>query len=202
MTTVIKILVIDDNPMIRELLGRGLESFGEIQLAADGAEALEQLETAKPELVIVDAELGAKGEPSLLEQLRGRHTARMILLSARDSGDESHRPFDDSVDEIVEKPFLIRDLQSRVRRHRGAHQPGAHDPLGGRRLRPWDAGPDERHRPGAVARDGPQELLPLTDGRGGGQPENRAEIRGSIALRNVFRRRATDPCRQRLGAGR
>jgi CheY-like chemotaxis protein len=116
MTTAIKILVIDDNPMIRELLGRGLEPFGEIQLAADGAEALEQIETAKPELVIVDAELGAKGDPPLLDELRRRHTARLILLSARDSGDESHRPVDDSVDEVVEKPFLIRDLQSRVRR--------------------------------------------------------------------------------------
>jgi len=116
MTTAIKILVIDDNPMIRDLVGRGLESFGEIQLAADGTEALQQLEAAKPELVIVDAELGSKGDPSLLEELRRRHTAPMILLAARDSGDESHRPVDDSVDEIVEKPFLIRDLQSRVRR--------------------------------------------------------------------------------------
>jgi CheY-like chemotaxis protein len=115
MATAIKILVIDDNPMIRELIGRGLESFGEVQLAADGAEALHQLETATPELVIVDAELGVKGDPSLLEELRRRLSARFILLSARDSSGESHRPVDDSFDEIIEKPFLIRDLQSRVR---------------------------------------------------------------------------------------
>jgi len=125
MATAIKILVIDDNPMIRELIGRGLASFGEVQLAADGAEALRQLETAPPELVIVDAELGMTapaptgdpaGDPSLLAELRRRLSARLILLSARDSSDESHRPFADDADEIIEKPFLIRDLQSRVRR--------------------------------------------------------------------------------------
>ena len=117
METAIKILVIDDNPMIRELVGRGLESFGEVHLAADGAEALHQVETVTPELVIVDAELGMTGDPSLLEELRRRLNARLILLSARDGGgDEPHRRFDDSVDEIIEKPFFIRDLQSRVRR--------------------------------------------------------------------------------------
>jgi CheY-like chemotaxis protein len=116
METAIQILVIDDNPMIRELVGRGLKSFGEVHLAADGAEALQQVETVTPELVIVDAELGMTGDPSLLEELRRRLNARFILLLARDGGDESHRRFDDSVDEIIEKPFLIRDLQSRVRR--------------------------------------------------------------------------------------
>jgi CheY-like chemotaxis protein len=116
MEAAIKILVIDDNPMIRELVGRGLESFGEVHLAADGAEALLQVETVTPDLVIVDAELGMTGDPSLLEELRRRLSARLILLSARDGGDEPHRRFDDGIDEIVEKPFLIRDLQSRVRR--------------------------------------------------------------------------------------
>jgi len=116
MATAIRILVIDDNPMIRELVGRGLESVGSVQLAADGVEALEQLEAAAPDLVIVDAELGSIGDPSLLEELRRRLTAPLILLSARDSSGESHRSFDDSVGEIIEKPFLIRDLQSRVRR--------------------------------------------------------------------------------------
>ena len=116
METDIKILVIDDNPMIRELVRRGLEAFGEVHLAADAAEALHLVETATPELVIVDAELGMTGDPSLLEELRRRLNARLILLSARDGGDEPHRRLDDSVDEIIEKPFLIRDLQSRVRR--------------------------------------------------------------------------------------
>ena len=116
MATAIRILVIDDNPMIRELVGQGLESFGSVQLAADGAEALQQLEAAAPDLVIVDAELGSSGDPSLLQELGRRLTAPLILLTARDSSGESHRSFDDSVGEVIEKPFLIRDLQSRVRR--------------------------------------------------------------------------------------
>jgi CheY-like chemotaxis protein len=116
MATAIRILVIDDNPMIRELIGRGLESFGNVQPAADGAEALHQLEAATPDLVIVDAELGLRGDPSLLEELRRRLTAPLILLTVRDSSGESHRSFDDSVTESLEKPFLIRDLQSCVRR--------------------------------------------------------------------------------------
>jgi CheY-like chemotaxis protein len=116
MATAVKILVIDDNPMIRELVRQGLESFGEVQLAADGGEALRQLETATPDLVIVDAEMGSSGDQSLVQELRARLTAPLILLSARDSSGESHRSFDDGVDEIIEKPFFVRDLQSRVRR--------------------------------------------------------------------------------------
>ena len=116
MATAIRILVIDDNPMIRDLIGRGLVSVGKVQLAADGVEALQQLEAAMPDLVIVDAELGSRGEPSLLEELRRRLTAPLILLSTRDGSGESRRSFDDSVGEIIEKPFLIRDLRSHVRR--------------------------------------------------------------------------------------
>jgi len=116
MATPFKILVIDDNPMIRELIGQGLESFGEVQLFADGADALRELETATPDLAIVDAELGVKGDPSLLEKLRQRLTTPLILLSSRDINDESHRTLNESADEVIEKPFLIRDLQSRVRR--------------------------------------------------------------------------------------
>jgi CheY-like chemotaxis protein len=116
MATAIRILVIDDNPMIRELVHRGLESFGDVQVAADGVEALHQLEAAAPDLVIVDAELGSRGDPSLLEELRRQLIAPLILLSTRDSSGESRQSFDDSVGEIIEKPFLIRDLQSHVRR--------------------------------------------------------------------------------------
>jgi CheY-like chemotaxis protein len=116
MATAIRILVIDDNPMIRGLVGQGLESFGNVQVAANGAEALQQLDTATPDLVIVDAELGLGGDPSLLKELRRRLTAPLILLTARDSSGESPRSFDEGSDEIIEKPFLIRDLQSRVRR--------------------------------------------------------------------------------------
>jgi CheY-like chemotaxis protein len=116
MATAIRILVIDDNPMIRDLIGRGLVSVGKVQLAADGVEALQQLEAAMPDLVIVDAELGSRGKPSLLEELRRRLTAPLILLSTRDGSGESRRSFDDSVGEIIEKPFLIRDLRSHVRR--------------------------------------------------------------------------------------
>jgi len=116
MATAIRILVIDDNRMIRELAGRGLESFGDVQLAADGAEALRQLEAATPDLIIVDAELGSGGDPSLLQELRRRLAVPLILMSARDSSGEPHRSFDDSVTESIEKPFFIRDLQTCVRR--------------------------------------------------------------------------------------
>ena len=203
MATAIKILVIDDNPMIRELVGRGLESFGKVQLAADGAEALQQLETATPELVIVDAELGSRGDPSLLEELRRRLTAPLILLSARDSGGESHRPFDDSVDEIIEKPFLIRDLQSRVRRIvERINLERMTRSVGGNSVRGTLAQMSVTDLVQSLEMGRKSCCLALT-GAAGRQPENGAESSGgSTALRNVFRGRATGACRQRLGAGR
>jgi DNA-binding response OmpR family regulator len=116
MENAIRILVIDDNPMIRDLIRRGLESFGDVHLAADGIEALNRLDEAAPDLVIVDAELGLNGDQSLPRELRRRIAAPLILLSARDPSGESHRFSDDGIDEVIEKPFLVRDLQSRVRR--------------------------------------------------------------------------------------
>jgi two-component system, OmpR family, phosphate regulon response regulator PhoB len=113
---VTKILVVDDEPTIREIVVSYLERDGFKTLeAADGNRARELLEADPPDLVVLDVMLPGTDGLELCRWIRSRSRLPVIMLTAR--GEESDRivGLELGADDYVTKPSSPRELAARVR---------------------------------------------------------------------------------------
>jgi two-component system response regulator MprA len=113
-----KILVVDDERAVRESLRRALELEGyEIELAADGSEALYRLEgDAEPDAMILDVLMPGVDGLEVCRRLRGRGSKLPVLmLTARTQVEDRVEGLDAGADDYVTKPFALDELLARVR---------------------------------------------------------------------------------------
>lgn len=111
-----RVLVVDDEPMIREVVARYLEREGfRVDLASDGQAALRLARERRPHLVILDLMLPDTRGLDILGALRESGAVPVIVLTAR--GDEGDRVLglELGADDYVVKPFSPRELTARVR---------------------------------------------------------------------------------------
>jgi two-component system response regulator MprA len=112
------ILVVDDERAVRESLRRALELEGyEIELAGDGAEALERLGAEPaPDAVVLDVLMPNIDGLEVCRQVR-RSGSRVpvLMLTARDDVDSRVAGLDAGADDYVPKPFALQELLARVR---------------------------------------------------------------------------------------
>jgi DNA-binding response OmpR family regulator len=110
------VLVVDDEPIVREVVVRYLRREGyETLEAADGSRARELLERHNPSLVVLDLMLPGTDGLELCRWIRSRSDLPVIMLTAR--GEESDRivGLELGADDYVTKPFSPRELAVRVR---------------------------------------------------------------------------------------
>jgi DNA-binding response OmpR family regulator len=114
------VLLAEDDPDVGDLVRHVLEADGHrVELARDGAEALERFEACSPDLVVLDVMMPRLTGFEVLSRLRDLEAAGdpvpVLILSARTSQEDIVKGFDLGVSDYVTKPFMIGELRARVR---------------------------------------------------------------------------------------
>src|SRR5262245_58124865 len=161
-----RVLIVDDEPAVRAALDRALRLDGyDIELAADGRQALDRLAELHLDAVVLDVMMPGLDGLEVCRRLRdaGDRTP-VLMLTARDAVDDRVAGLDAGADDYLVKPFALKELKARLRallrRADGAGGAGGRSalryaeltldrgPRGGRR----GSGPLGRSRPPGPAR--------------------------------------------------
>ena len=115
MVPVAKILVVDDEPNIREVVGLYLRRDGHaVVSAADGAEALEIYRRTRPDLVVLDLMLPKVSGLEVCRRIQAERRVPLIMLTARGEEEDRIVGLGLGADDYVVKPFSPRELAARV----------------------------------------------------------------------------------------
>jgi CheY-like chemotaxis protein len=109
----VKLLLADDNPLIRDLVSKSLEPFCEVVIATDGGDALLKVVDEPPDVILCDYKMPGLDGRQLFEKLRSREATKHIpflFMASRTDIEEKLRPMVDGVEDFIAKPFLAKDL--------------------------------------------------------------------------------------------
>ncbi len=124
-------LLVDDEPMVREVVARYLMRDGlDVHEVDDGDAALAWLAEHDPDLVVLDVMLPGIDGFAILQHVRRRGDVPVIMLTARTDETDRVRGLELGADDYVVKPFSPRELAIRVRNmlRRAANRPTQPDP--------------------------------------------------------------------------
>jgi CheY-like chemotaxis protein len=114
----VKLLLVDDNPMVLDMLRHALTPFARVLAASDAADALLKAVDNPPDLVVCDYRMPGMDGRQLLEKLKSRPaTANFsaILMASRTDIDEHLSP-QDAADDYISKPFFLKEATRRIKR--------------------------------------------------------------------------------------
>ncbi len=112
------ILVVEDDPRLRERLARYLTGEGfRVTAAADAAEARAQLRAIDPDIMVLDVMMPGENGLDLTQSLRRekQHDLPILLLTARGAPEDRIAGFEAGADDYLGKPFEPRELVLRIR---------------------------------------------------------------------------------------
>jgi response regulator RpfG family c-di-GMP phosphodiesterase len=116
----VQVLIVDDNPMIRDLMCRGMESHCDVISSSDGADALLKSVDNPPDLIISDFRMPGLDGRQLYEKLRSRENTRnipFVFVASRGDIEEKLRPaVGVGVEDFIPKPFFVADLVRQVKK--------------------------------------------------------------------------------------
>ncbi len=111
-----KVLVIDDEKQIADIIKFNLEKEGYIaQTANDGQEGIDKVHKWNPDLVILDIMMPKKDGFQVLKEIRLKHQLPVIMLTAKEEEVDKVLGLELGADDYVVKPFSMRELMARVK---------------------------------------------------------------------------------------
>lgn len=114
----VKLLLVDDNPMVLDMLQHALAPFARVVATGDSADALLKAVDDPPDLVVSDYHMPGMDGRQLVEKLKSRPaTANFsaILMASRADIDERLSP-QDAADDYLAKPFFLKEATRRIKR--------------------------------------------------------------------------------------
>jgi two-component system, OmpR family, response regulator len=133
-STVMRILIIEDEPRLLRNLARALREEGyAVDVAAAGDEGLYKAESYNYDAIVLDIMLPRLDGWEILERLRKQKDTPVLMLTARDAFKDRVRGLDDGADDYLVKPFDLSELMARLRAliRRSAGQTTSQIELGG-----------------------------------------------------------------------
>lgn len=118
MASGVRVLLVDDNPMIIGMLKQALEPHCIVNVANDSTDALLRSIDDPPDLIISDYQMPGLDGRQLLEKLKSRaSTSRVpvILMASRSDMNERLKPVRETVEDFLEKPFFIREAGTHLK---------------------------------------------------------------------------------------
>ena len=110
------ILVVDDEPVLRETLAEALDADGfRVVTAADGREALSRFREHQPDLVVLDLMLPELSGIEVCRIIRAESGVPIVMLTAKSSELDKVVGLELGADDYVTKPFSLRELSARIR---------------------------------------------------------------------------------------
>jgi two-component system response regulator MtrA len=110
------ILIVEDDPSIREITKLGLQDAGfTVQTAADGEEALNRFRHDHPDLVVLDVMLPKRDGLDVCRTIRAESTVPVVMLTARGDAIDVVVGLESGADDYVTKPFEMPILVARIR---------------------------------------------------------------------------------------
>jgi two-component system response regulator MtrA len=111
-----RILLVEDDPSIRELTTIGLRAAGyEVVAAADGREALDRFAAERPDAVVLDIMLPVLDGLAVCRTIRLESTVPIVMLTARTDAFDVVAGLEAGADDYVRKPFELPELVARLR---------------------------------------------------------------------------------------
>jgi DNA-binding response OmpR family regulator len=118
MASGVRVLLVDDNPMIIGMLKQALEPHCLVNVASDSTDALLRSIDDPPDLIISDYQMPGLDGKQLLEKLKSRaNTARVpiILMASRTDLNEKLKVVRETVEDFLEKPFYLREAGTHLK---------------------------------------------------------------------------------------
>src|ERR1700720_126901 len=116
----VHVLIVDDNPLVRDLMCHGMEPHCIVTTSSDGADALLKSIDSPPDLIISDFRMPGLDGRQLYEKLRSRDTTRnipFVFVASRGDIEEKLRPaVGGGVEDFIPKPFFVADLVRQVKK--------------------------------------------------------------------------------------
>ncbi|MEG4917746.1 response regulator transcription factor [Microcoleus sp. B7-D4] len=111
----VKILVVDDDPAIRNLIHRFLSQQGyQVESGEDGETGLELFEQLNPDLVVLDVNLPDTTGYKLCQEMQRRTGVFVLMLTARTDEADKMKGFAEGADDYITKPFSLVEIGARV----------------------------------------------------------------------------------------
>jgi CheY-like chemotaxis protein len=114
----VKLLLVEDNPMVLKMLEQALSSLARVVAASDSADALLKAVDDPPDLVVCDYRMPGMDGRQLVEKLKSRPATAnfsVVLMASRSDIDERLSP-QDVADDYIAKPFFLKEATRRIKR--------------------------------------------------------------------------------------